>query len=81
MVSWNSSKQRKQTKADYTVAVIVVGVALTLAGYLAAFPAQAGTVPPFPTMSSTSWVATPTRAPAAPQHTKVYLPLIQKGGA
>lgn len=78
-MDWNNyrpKRSRKHTIIDVAIVVIVAIILIALMLFLEK-RAKADDVPPFPTMSSTAWVATPTAVPVAPYHGTVYLPLIR----
>ncbi len=80
-MSWDDdrpNRSRKHTIIDVAIVVIVTIILIALMLILQG-RAKAGDVPPFPTMSSTAWVATSTAVPVAPYHANVYLPLIVGG--
>ena len=74
---------KRYTEWSLVIALLVVLIALAI--FIAYLPAHGQVDPmPMPTMSSTSWVATPTMIPTMPTpdglyHNVVYLPLIGGG--
>lgn len=79
MVSWNDDRETPKSAGRWSAFILAMTLLVLIA--LCAEPVRSNDTPPLPTMSSTSWRATPTPIVAAPViYTEfVFLPIVMGG--